>query len=95
MFVFYLKFQHWHAFLFLHGLCSLTVLFMILQNYHSNRDRMPSGRGRTQVPRTHGQLHKHALDNGLCGTPQVMSSEHGNELSEAEYPHLGMERPYH
>ncbi|XP_061944523.1 uncharacterized protein LOC133668590 [Populus nigra] len=72
-----------------------TGTYIPNMSYHSSRgDRLSLGRGRTQPQANHGQLHKYAHENGLPTTLQEKNlSEHGHDLSEAEYPHLGNGKP--
>eukprot|EP00258_Populus_trichocarpa_P023529 XP_024439548.1 uncharacterized protein LOC7465162 [Populus trichocarpa] len=72
-----------------------TGTYIPNMSYHAYMgDRLYSGKGRTQALVNHGQLHKHAHENDLPTTSQVKNlSEHGHDLSEAEYPHLGNGKP--
>lgn len=62
----------------------------MLQNSRPFRDRALPGRGRTQAPRSHDQLHTHTRNNGLSTASQELTSsaEWRHELSQAEYPVL-------
>uniref|UniRef100_A0A6N2LEL4 PAP/OAS1 substrate-binding-related domain-containing protein n=1 Tax=Salix viminalis TaxID=40686 RepID=A0A6N2LEL4_SALVM len=72
-----------------------TGTYIPNMSYHSSRgERLSLGRGRTQPQANHGQLHKYAHENGSPTTLQEKNlSEHGHDLSEAEYPHLGNGKP--
>ncbi|KAJ9167467.1 hypothetical protein P3X46_022118 [Hevea brasiliensis] len=71
-----------------------TGTYIPSMSYHSNWDRLPSGRGKNQTAGGNGELHKHTHDNGLAATSQERnSSKSGHELSEAEYPYLGNGKP--
>jgi len=82
-------------FFFIESRSHCFSLLMISQSYHSSRgDKLSLGRGRTQPQANHGQLHKYTHENGLPTTLQEKNlSEHGHDLSEAEYPHLGNGKP--
>ncbi|KAB5512910.1 hypothetical protein DKX38_029938 [Salix brachista] len=72
-----------------------TGTYIPNMSYHSSRgERLSLGRGRTQSQANHGQLHKYVHENGSPTTLQEKNlSEHGHDLSEAEYPHLGNGKP--
>ncbi|WCJ34961.1 PAP/OAS1 substrate-binding domain superfamily [Euphorbia peplus] len=62
--------------------------------YYSDKDRLPSRRGKNQDSGVNVDLHRHDQGKDCASTPiEINSSENSYGLSEADYPYLGNGKP--